>query len=149
MVNCTRCRCDYKVAIHLLQKLPSISLLTIVSRPFVYCNQGEYRTGVEARSFVGNKVFYCVQIALFTMLFVILEAIRRVFRPKIRSNSHNGNRSSFESQFSYCPLLWVFCSRKLNNEINRLHERALRVAYSDYVSSFEELLIKDGTCTIH
>ena len=43
----------------------------------------------------------------------------------------------------------MFCSRKLNNKINRLHERALRVAYSDYVSSFEELLIKDGTCTIH
>ena len=55
----------------------------------------------------------------------------------------------FESQFSYCPLLWMFCSRKLNNKINRLHERALRVAYSDYVSSFEELLIKDGTRTIH
>jgi len=58
-------------------------------------------------------------------------------------------KTFFESQFSYCPLLWMFCSRKLNNKINRLHERALRVAYSDYVSSFEELLIKDGTCTIH
>ena len=33
--------------------------------------------------------------------------------------------------------------------MNRLHERALRVAYSDYVSSFEKLLLKDGSCTIH
>ena len=43
----------------------------------------------------------------------------------------------------------MFCSRKLNNKINRLHERALRIAYADYVSSFEELLIKDGSVTIH
>ena len=55
----------------------------------------------------------------------------------------------FESQFSYCPLLWMFCSRKLNHKINRLHERALRIAYADYTSSFEDLLIKDGTVTIH
>ena len=43
----------------------------------------------------------------------------------------------------------MFCSRKLNHRINRLHERALRIAYSDYISSFEELLIKDKSTTIH
>ena len=32
-----------------------------------------------------------------------------------------------ESQFSYCPLIWMFHSRELNNEINRIHERALRI----------------------
>ena len=32
----------------------------------------------------------------------------------------------FESQFSYCPLIWMFCSRKLNTRINRIHERVLR-----------------------
>ena len=31
----------------------------------------------------------------------------------------------FTSQFSYCPLTWMFQSRKLNNKINRLHERCL------------------------
>ena len=31
-----------------------------------------------------------------------------------------------ESQFSYCPLIWMFHSRELNNEINCIHERALR-----------------------
>ena len=28
----------------------------------------------------------------------------------------------FNSQFNYCPLAWMFHSRKLNNKINRLHE---------------------------
>ena len=40
-------------------------------------------------------------------------------------------------------------SRRLNNKINRFHERALRTVYSHYNSSFNELLDKDGSFTIH
>ena len=58
-------------------------------------------------------------------------------------------KTFFESQFSYCPLLWMFCGRTLNRRINRLHERALRIAYEDYESSFEQLLSKDGSVMIH
>ena len=36
-------------------------------------------------------------------------------------------KSFVESQFSYCPLIWMFHSRTLNNRINKLHERALRL----------------------
>ena len=54
-----------------------------------------------------------------------------------------------ESQFNYCPLIWMFHSRTLNHKINRIHERALRTVYSDYNSSFNELLDKDGSFTIH
>ena len=43
----------------------------------------------------------------------------------------------------------MFHSRTLNNKINRIHERALRTVYSDYNSSFKELLDKDGSFTIH
>ena len=28
-----------------------------------------------------------------------------------------------ESQFCYCPLVWMFCSRKMNHKINRIQER--------------------------
>ena len=43
----------------------------------------------------------------------------------------------------------MFCSRTLNHRINRLHERALRIAYDDYSSDFEELLEKDDTIPVH
>ena len=43
----------------------------------------------------------------------------------------------------------MYYSRKLNNRINRIHERALRIAYHDQNSSFDELLIKDKSLTIH
>ena len=43
----------------------------------------------------------------------------------------------------------MFHSRTLNNRINRLHERALRLAYKDRKSSFEQLLNLDKSFTIH
>ena len=43
-------------------------------------------------------------------------------------------RAFIESQFSYCPLIWMFHSRTLNNKINRLHEKALRIVYGNYKS---------------
>ena len=53
------------------------------------------------------------------------------------------------SQFSYCPLIWMIHNRGLNNKINHIHERALRIVYKDYSSSFKELLAKDKSVTIH
>ena len=47
------------------------------------------------------------------------------------------------SQFGYCPLVWMFHSREINNRINKIHERSLRIAYQDHKSSFEALLKKD------
>ena len=58
-------------------------------------------------------------------------------------------KAFIESQFSYCPLIWMFCSRKMNNKINYIHERALRLVYDDYVTSFEGLLEKDNSVCIH
>ena len=57
--------------------------------------------------------------------------------------------SFVKSQFSHCPLVWMFCSRKLNDRINSIHKRALRIVYLDYSSSFAELLEKDKSVTIH
>ena len=57
--------------------------------------------------------------------------------------------SFFNSQFSYCPLIWMFHSRITNNKINRLHERCMRLIYGDKTSSFEELLQKDKSVSIH
>ena len=53
----------------------------------------------------------------------------------------------FKSQFSYCSDIWIFYSRSLNNEINRLLERCLRIIYNDECSSFEELLVKVNSAT--
>ena len=61
-------------------------------------------------------------------------------------------KSFIESQFNYCPLVWMFHNRTLNNKINRLHERALRIVYKDELHgdlSFKDLLDKDDAVSIH
>ena len=45
-------------------------------------------------------------------------------------------RSFVESQFSYCPLIWMFHNRSLNNRINNLHERSLRLVYKKFYFKF-------------
>ena len=44
--------------------------------------------------------------------------------------------SFIASHFYYCPIVWMFHCRKLNEKINYIHERALRIVYKDYNSSF-------------
>ena len=53
------------------------------------------------------------------------------------------------SQFNYCPLVWMFHSRQLNNLINKIHERALRLLYKDNKLTFNDLLELDNSVTIH
>ena len=54
------------------------------------------------------------------------------------------------SQFSYCPLVWMFHSRTMNNRINTLHEKALRLVYTNKPNlSFYELLKEDKSVKIH
>ena len=55
----------------------------------------------------------------------------------------------FKAQFNYCPIIWMFHSCCLNNKINRLHGRCLRMIYNDKISNFEELLNKDNSVSIH
>ena len=54
------------------------------------------------------------------------------------------------SQFSYWPLVWVFHSRTLNNQINKTHEKPLRFVYkNETFSSFDDLLKRDKSVSIH
>ena len=55
----------------------------------------------------------------------------------------------FMAQFNYCPLIWMYHNRTYNNKINRLYERCLRLIYNDKRSSFENLLEKDNSVSIH
>ena len=58
-------------------------------------------------------------------------------------------KAFIESQFGYCPLVWMFHSRGINNKMNRIHERSLRITYNNKSSSFQDLLDKDNFVTMH
>ena len=48
-------------------------------------------------------------------------------------------KAFIESQFGYCPLIWMFYGRGLNNKINHNHDTALRITFNDKSPSFSEL----------
>ena len=65
------------------------------------------------------------------------------------TEAKNNHESFVTSQFSYCLLIWMFHNRRLNNKIDSIHETALRVTYQDNMSTFQELLNKDNSVSIH
>ena len=46
-------------------------------------------------------------------------------------------------------LIWMCHSRKIHRQINKIHERALRIVYTGNASPFNELLEKSGSVSIH
>ena len=78
-----------------------------------------------------------------------LHALTRISRYIDQNKLKLLMRAFVTSQFSFCPLVWMFHSRTLNNKIDKLHERALRVVYKNQNLTFEELLEKDNSVTIH
>ena len=58
-------------------------------------------------------------------------------------------RTVTESKFACCSFIWMFHGRIVKKKINHLLERALRIVYKDYISSFEDLLKRDKSVTIY
>ena len=78
-----------------------------------------------------------------------LHALVRVSRYMNTAKKRLIMKSFINSQFGYCPLVWLFHSRTLNTRINKIHERALRIVYDDKLSTFEDLLKRDKSVSIH
>ena len=53
------------------------------------------------------------------------------------------------STFTYCPLIWMYCSKTTNNLINKFHKRSLRVIYQMEDEIFEDLLVQGSSGTTH
>ena len=77
------------------------------------------------------------------------KALSRVAKYMTKDKLRIVMNSFIISQFGYCPLVWMFHSRGVNNRIIKIHERTLWLVYKDDKTTFEELLMKDKSFTIH
>ena len=57
--------------------------------------------------------------------------------------------SFIKSQFNYCPLIWMFCSKQSMDKINKIHERTMRLVINDYSSDFHHLLNLTNDISVH
>ena len=78
-----------------------------------------------------------------------LHALARVSNYMTKEKLRSIMKTFITSQFGYCALVWMFHSRKLNNRINKIQERALRLVHSDKYSNLQQLLNKDRSVSIH
>ena len=79
-----------------------------------------------------------------------LHALARIFKYVETSKPRVLVNSFITSQFSYCPLIWMFDGRRMEHRINKIHEWALSLIYSsDSKLTFKELLDKNKTVSIH
>ena len=77
-----------------------------------------------------------------------LNALARISR-HLNINSRRAVYNSFiMSSFNYCPLVWHFCGQVNNQKLEQIQERALRILFADYNSSYLELLNRAGTTTL-
>ena len=53
------------------------------------------------------------------------------------------------STFKYCHLIWVFCGKTENKSFNKIHKRTLRLIYDTDDATFDDLLGRDKSRTIH
>ncbi len=53
------------------------------------------------------------------------------------------------SQFGYCPVIWMFHGKSVNDKLNRIQKRALTAVYNDFHSTIVQLLAKGNHSRIH
>ena len=54
-------------------------------------------------------------------------------------------KSFIQSNFSYCPVAWLFYGRKNSNKLEKLQERAFRIVFGDFSSIYEFLCERANT----
>ena len=118
----------------------------ILDNEVIECSESVKLLGVS----IDNRLNFNEHVSnLCNKVSIKLHALARISKLMSQDKLRLLMKAFIESQFSYCPLVWMFYSRTLNNRINRLHERGLRIVYKDHNMSFEELLRKDNSFSIH
>ena len=78
-----------------------------------------------------------------------LHALSRISQHLSPNRKHICFKTFVTSQSNYCSLVWMCHGRTLNIRINIIHHRALRIIYQDKKSSFEWLLQKEKSTSVH
>ena len=76
-------------------------------------------------------------------------------KQKMKSFGKNKEQTKYLSEayiisaFKYCPLIWMFCNKTSDNQINKICKRSLRLIFEMQDANFEDLLLKDNSWSVH
>ena len=79
------------------------------------------------------------------ILFLSLRELSVKSRLKVLQNHHlkffeTLASSMTNSQFNYCAIMWMSCSRKLKLRLENIHKRTLRVVFAECEKNYKYLL---------
>ena len=77
-----------------------------------------------------------------------LNSLARISRYIDETSRYMIYNSFVRSNFNFCPMVWHFCGIQNNEKLERIQERALRIVYGDYSSSYDDLLSHAKTHTL-
>ena len=124
-----------------------------MNETFVYDNNGMKNSKEEKilGSIIDNKLRFKIHVKnLYKKASQKIWALSRLINYLNNSEKKMIFNALIKSQFSYCPLVWMFCFRQTNNMINNIHERALTiVVLNDHIGDFETMLRNINDITIH
>ena len=78
-----------------------------------------------------------------------VRALTRIRRFLLAEQKQYLSEACIMSTFEYCPLIWMFCHKTSNNQINKIQKRTLRLVYQIEDANFEDLLLKDNPWNVH
>ena len=99
---------------------------------------------------IGEKCTFTKHIAnICSLVNNRLRALTRIRRFLSTEQTKYLSEAYIMSAFKYCPLIWMFCNKTSNNQINKIHKRTLRLVYEMEDANFEDLLLKDNSWNVH
>ena len=127
-----------------------IAFFSVIKRSYQLGICNEKLSSTSSETLLGmkldNKLTFEEQVEILCEKKVKKDSAAARLSPLMRFKQRKWIVNLFiTSHFFYRPLLGIIHSRPLNNLLDHIRERALRITYQDYNSSFKELLRKDSS----
>ena len=101
-------------------------------------------------STIGNKLNFGIHINdICKVAGTKIEGLGRISNRLNSSPAKILYNSVILSQSNYCCIAWMFCSKTLQNKINQIQKRALRIVYNEPNLNLDKLVELDEGTTIH
>ena len=69
-----------------------------------------------------------------------INALKRISKHLNEESRLQIFKTFIASNFTYCPITWMFCGKKNSRKLEKIQERALRFVYNDKISPYIDLL---------
>ena len=107
-------------------KIDSSKITFAIKNKQINCKKEEKLLGIT----IDEKLTFTRRITnICSLANNRLRALTRIRRFLSTEKAKYLSEAYILSAFKYCPLIWMFCNKTSNNQINKIHKRTLRLIY--------------------